>query len=191
MGEEICFVSARCNSNPAPKSYGCRLPWGLPQEVSKCKAERKGSHVDHDEADEKFLEAPGRAENEDRLESGTRLHDDAHEPRPVADEVGRRDVRERQGAGTPPIECEQASGAEVRGTEEQSDHQFRGNHECCLSGTDQDTGNGKDEDARALGSPTGADLAGDDGQEHRGDGSGCPEEAPARDREGRVGGCVG
>jgi len=59
MGEEICFVSARCNSNPAPKSYGCRLPWGLPQEVSKCKAERKGSHVDHDEADEKFLEAPG------------------------------------------------------------------------------------------------------------------------------------
>lgn len=72
----------------------------------------------------------------------------------MANQVGRRDIRERKGAGAPSIECEQARGAEVRRSEEQADHQRRRDHECRLARTDQCGGDreAQDEDVRAPGS---------------------------------------
>ena len=70
----------KSSPDPAAKSYGCLLACGLPQEGRKCKAERKRGHVDDDQTDEEIIEAAGRIENQDRLEGGTRRHDDAHKP---------------------------------------------------------------------------------------------------------------
>ena len=79
---ETKFASLVPNAipNPAAKSHGCQLPWGLSQEGRKRNAERKRGHVDDDQADEENLEAAGRVENENCLEDGTRRHDDADEP---------------------------------------------------------------------------------------------------------------